>query len=867
MSAETQPLYKQCLTGVVTLALCMLAGSVSPAHAQPFSDKRGFGDTGGNYAWIQATNASWYHTWGGGLGNPGSYDALHIPMFRWWTNIEGHIDWALTRPEPTEWVMCFNEPERSDQDNLSVAEAISRYTIIVNGLAGSGIKIAGPGVSDDGAGQAWLASFMSQANTLGLQVDAVCFHWYGVSNPNDPIGAGNSFLSRVDSYHNAYGLPVWIPEFAIHDWGGAYTDEEIRAANATFLDYVIPRLESRSYVAGYAFYNWFGDSHLVEGDPLTPTNVGIPYVSVLNSGDTFDFNGFDFGERVAYLGGGELTLNTTLGQLKYLSALFGSSVISGSLDYALDDGWFRVQSGAVLNKQGSNQISLNSVDISNEGVINIADGSLLLESTSLVSGAGLIRVKPNGELAYYGRGSRTTLDYSVELAGGTLSRPSSGAFEIPAGMTLPAQGDVVGNLKVLSGGALQIGGDGLPSGVTLIDDFDAYDNSSNQNIGAHSNGDVTDGVWDGVFDGTNNGQILDSGRDNNVLTAWEIPSGGASGCHGAVTNLANNFATDLSLADGDTATYFFQIMNEGNASTDCMFGLTESLSSLDITDAWRDFCVMPYLAGSPGATDLKVYGANVGDVTLIDNITDGAWYNVWLVVNNASKTFDIYISTGTADGALQLANVSFGRITAPVNLDAFGIANHEEGHVSLDNLYKLSGENTTNPLAGGGVSYESESLTVQGDVTLDSGSKLYFDVANSGVNDVLDVSGNLAAGGTLNIHVAPSALTPQAGDSFALMNAATISGVFDDILFDTVLTPGELWDTRQLYDTGEISVVAAGDLLNANLACLNGPDNPLSSGCEAQDQDGDNDYDLHDYALLQDCVLDASGVIPAECQP
>lgn len=33
-----------------------------------------------------------------------------------------------------------------------------------------------------------MADFMNQATTQGLQVDAVAFHWYGVSNPNDPTG-------------------------------------------------------------------------------------------------------------------------------------------------------------------------------------------------------------------------------------------------------------------------------------------------------------------------------------------------------------------------------------------------------------------------------------------------------------------------------------------------------------------------------------------------------------------------------------------------------------------------------------------------------------------------------------------------------
>ena len=120
-------------------------------------------------------------------------------------------------------------------------------------------------------------------------MDAVAFHWYGVSTPNDPVGAANSFLSRVDSYHNSYGLPVFITEFAIHDWGNVYSDAQIIEANRQFLNVVIPGLESRSYVAGYSWYNWFSDSPLYTGSGtnLTPTQMGWSYIGAIGKDRRF----------------------------------------------------------------------------------------------------------------------------------------------------------------------------------------------------------------------------------------------------------------------------------------------------------------------------------------------------------------------------------------------------------------------------------------------------------------------------------------------------------------------------------------------------------------------------------------------------
>ena len=182
---------------------------------------------------------------------------------------------------------------------MTVAQEISSWTTISNSFTGTSTKLISPAVSDTSGGQAWLASFMSQANSAGLKVDAVAFHWYGVSNPNDPAGAAASFLSRVDSYHNSYGKPVFITEFAIHDWGGAYSDAAITEANRQFLDIVVPALESRSYVAGYAWYHWFSDAHLFSGSPSTPTPMGYEYVGALRSGDVENAAGTNYGQHVA----------------------------------------------------------------------------------------------------------------------------------------------------------------------------------------------------------------------------------------------------------------------------------------------------------------------------------------------------------------------------------------------------------------------------------------------------------------------------------------------------------------------------------------------------------------------------------------
>ncbi len=792
-------------------AVCVAAASIlcpASADAQILSDKRGFADVGSSFNYLQASNAGWYYGWRPDKpAAAGNFDAEFLPMI--WAGYQANqfeID-RIKGYGDVEWVLGFNEPERPDQANMSVAQAISDWTTLSNGFAGSGIKLVSPGVADTGGadgGQQWLADFMSQANAQGLQVDGVAFHWYGVANPNDPIGAGNSFLSRVDSYYNSYGLPVFVTEFGIIDWGGAYTDEQMREANAIFLEYVIPRLESRAHVEKYAFYQWTGDTTLIEGNPLTPTNVGREYVGALEAGTTYDFGGDDLGAHVAYLNGGSLVRNTaTPGTIRHINALGGSSSVGGSVDWGLSSGnWVRVQPNASLRKTGTNTLTLTGIPLDNQGTVIVSEGTLHLTNGATADGNGTIVVNAGG-----------TLDVSAPFSsfflrsGQTLDNNGStviGDVIANAGTTIAGHGNYNGNLIIQANATLRVGGAGIGSSVDLIDNFDGYNNASNVNLGAHGNGDVTGGVWDGVFDGTNNGQIVDNTNPaDNALVAFGVPGQGGGGWRGAVTNLSTNFAQDFSLGDGDTATYFFRVMNEGNAYADTMIGLTEQPSNIDINDAWQDFSVMPFVVGNPGSAELRANG------TTVAALTDGQWQNVWVVVDNAGKTFDIYTSTGNSDGSLALSDLPFSVQASPADLAAWGIAAREDGRVRIDDLYLLPGESTSNPLAGSGpVTFNPETMMVAGNVVLRSGSTLSLDIAGDGVNDLLNVTGNLDADGTFQVLLDPNAPALTDGDSFDLLDFGSTSGAFASLDLPT-LGAGLFWDTSGLLIDGILEVVSS----------------------------------------------------------
>ncbi len=244
-------------------------------------------------------------------------------------------------------------------------------------------------------------------------------------------------------------------------------------------------------------------------------------------------------------------------------------------------------------------------------------------------------------------------------------------------------------MKMFLTGILALGlAAGSQAAWTLIDDFESYDNSSNTALadGITYDSGIGHDVWAGIPEGTPNAHVY----DDSIPGGQSLAVYGGS-WRGAETDLKNNFSSDFSLADGETATYFFQFMTEGD-SYDCMLGLVENTNTVDESNAWQDYSVMPFIAGG----QFKAHGENTGDM-VIGSINTGQWYNVWLVVDNNAKQFDVYWSTGTTNSTPALSGLTFGRVTAPVNLEAFAISQNQSSTVHIDNLYMTSGVDTTFP--------------------------------------------------------------------------------------------------------------------------------------------------------------------------
>ncbi|WP_145249471.1 cupredoxin domain-containing protein [Aeoliella mucimassa] len=228
----------------------------------------------------------------------------------------------------------------------------------------------------------------------------------------------------------------------------------------------------------------------------------------------------------------------------------------------------------------------------------------------------------------------------------------------------------------------------------LLDDFDSYDNSADTRTSL-----ATGGVWmsefdDGVGGITSNSNVLATDKGQSLVT-----KGGAA-WRGADRDLTG---TDAAIAVGETKTYFWQVQaTSTGGGFDFMMGLSPSVDNIDITNAWQDFNVMPFVNN---AADTPFINADGPDAEWWAPMNPDEWYNVWVVVNNdaTSPSYDLYYSAGS-DAPTLVSNDAYWRNTdllpagQALNAMGFMAAGGEGSTLMIDNIYYAAGSDLSNPV-------------------------------------------------------------------------------------------------------------------------------------------------------------------------
>jgi len=234
-----------------------------------------------------APGVSWWYAWGlrPNSAVPADFRTRYAMDFHpmlWNGNFDAIEVESYLRAHPDiQYLLLLNEPNLSDQANLTPAQAAAlwpRYESIANS---TGVKLVGPaitwgtmpGFSDP---VVWLDAFYGEYRAAhgnrDPKIDFLAFHWYDYG-----LGAQ---LDRLRKYGKAF----WVTEFA--NWHSQADGAQIDtvAKQKAQMSEMVATCESRGDVFRYAWFTgrWASDPHFTSllGASGELTELGRHYLSL-----------------------------------------------------------------------------------------------------------------------------------------------------------------------------------------------------------------------------------------------------------------------------------------------------------------------------------------------------------------------------------------------------------------------------------------------------------------------------------------------------------------------------------------------------------------------------------------------------------
>lgn len=211
-------------------------------------------------------NVSWLYNWSLNRNSPLDWEYVPIRQVRWWPSL--NQDW---RERGATHLLGYNEPDRPDQANIEVGDAIGSWP----DLLWPGLRVGAPGVSDGGL--SWLYGFMAQADAAGLRVDFVPVHYYRChGNAGSAAGTANQFFNFLKGVYDEVKRPLWVTEW---NNGANWTScaDPTFAQQEAAVQAMIDMLENTPFVERYALFNWVEDVRRVKWDDGSLTAAGTRY--------------------------------------------------------------------------------------------------------------------------------------------------------------------------------------------------------------------------------------------------------------------------------------------------------------------------------------------------------------------------------------------------------------------------------------------------------------------------------------------------------------------------------------------------------------------------------------------------------------
>jgi hypothetical protein len=213
----------------------------------------------GKAGWSPAKiNSTWYYDWN--IGGSGSNDYTYSII----RQNAGWPSWTdINNKKNVNHLLGFNEPDRPDQANMTVDQAVSQWPEMMK----SGLRIGSPAPASPH--NSWITDFLAKCDQLNYRVDFVAIHCYwGGLTPSQ-------WYSQLKSIYDRVKRPLWITEW---NNGANWTTESWPSDQAgqfekqlNDLKGILQVLDTTSFVERYAIYDWVENKRaMVLADTLTP---------------------------------------------------------------------------------------------------------------------------------------------------------------------------------------------------------------------------------------------------------------------------------------------------------------------------------------------------------------------------------------------------------------------------------------------------------------------------------------------------------------------------------------------------------------------------------------------------------------------
>ncbi len=539
------------------------------------------------------------------------------------------------------------------------------------------------------------------------------------------------------------------------------------------------------------------NDHVYFGDVLTAGNAP----ATVHVDAPVNVSALTFNNANGYLLTGNDTLNLTAAQTSRITTQDG--------DHTID---VTITGSTGLTKAGHGSLTLTR-DAFHLGDTRVEQGTLALSGGGSMPNTPTIHISTGAtfDVTAVSGGAYTldnqTLTIDGRVQGNLVATNASevyahaddavtGDVTVQTGSLLAGGGRIAGSVFAQDG-TVRVGNAGMPVQFSqfVIDDFESYETGLVR--------DTADPPWT-AHGNTQFAAIEDDGTAGNNVLAF----GWNSNYRGTSRGLPNEARID----NTETATLFFRV-NAKTADPDHNFGLSDGADTggADFNDYEAQFRLVE---GSFGQIAVTARDGG-GFTSTLASISPDAWHNVWMVVDQAADTYDLYLNTGETDataGDLLADNLAFRNGTTDALDTLLGLAGPSDvdNAVRYDDVHYLAGFDLTNPVSGLNPTILSggETLTIDGDLVMSPAATLLLDLATEAAHDKLAIGGTLVADGTLKVVFDERADAPELGDAFELLDFASAGGAF--AVFDLpALGAGLYWDTSGLLDDGVLEVAEA----------------------------------------------------------